>query len=209
MRVWAVYRCSALALRAMAAAVTISFGGATSAQELQGAQDAAQEAINLPIIAFDRERIQTSAHLGLSLAEQIEELQQALVAENAQIFADLEAEETEITQLKESLSELAFAARAKAFDEKVTQIRSEQAAKAKEVEAQYELNLRAFDQNLNVVLAAIARDYNAVAVFERQQLYLMSGAIDVSAEVIRRLDMQSLGTGQSIDLNTAPAALEE
>jgi Skp family chaperone for outer membrane proteins len=163
------------------------------AQEATQAQNTTkvQDAQVLPIIAFDRDRIQANARMGIALALQIDQLQQEIVAQNAQIFKDLEAEETEIAVLKKTLSEEDFTARAKNFDDKVTKIRAEQAAKAKEVEAQYELSLRAFEQNLNVVLAGIAGDFNAVAVFERQQLYLMSGAIDISDEAIKRLDAQS------------------
>ncbi|SEL25625.1 OmpH family outer membrane protein [Pacificibacter marinus] len=148
------------------------------------------QVLHAPIIAFDREKIFLESKLGQALDAKIETLRAELVAENDEIYADLEAEEQNLSALKDSLSSAAFKFKADAFDAKVTAIRSEQKAKSDAVQQAYDQGARDFEQNLNVVLTQIAREVGAVAVFERKQIYLMSGSIDISVEAVRRLDAQ-------------------
>lgn len=174
-------------------AVAISMAVPLSAQDLTVSSPAPQSdsaQTSLPIIAFDRERIQTTSQMGQDLAAQIDALQQALVEENAHIAEDLEAEEREITALKGTLSAEDFALRAAAFDAKATRLRMENAEKVSDVEEQSLQNSRIFEQTLRAVLTDIAREVGALAVFEIQQIYLRSETIDVSTEAIRRLDAQ-------------------
>jgi Skp family chaperone for outer membrane proteins len=146
------------------------------------------QVLHAPIIAFDREKIFRDSKPGQALDAEIETLRADLVAENDEIYADLEAEEQNLSTLKDSLSSAAFKFKADAFDAKVTAIRSEQKAKSEAVQQAYDQGARDFEQQLNVVLTQIAREVGAVAVFERKQIYLMSGSIDISVEAVRRLD---------------------
>ena len=157
-------------------------------------QEAAQSkniVIQVPLIAFDRDRIFTESTIGRDLEAKIEALRTALVAENDTIYTTLEAEEKELSILKDTLSSEAFSVRADAFDAKVIAIRAEQKVKSETVQQAYDLGVRDFEQSLNTVLTEIAQEVRAVAVFERKQIYLMSGSIDISLEAIKRLNARS------------------
>lgn len=145
----------------------------------------------VPVIAFDRERIFDNTDIGRALEAKVETLLNDLVVENDTIFAALEAEEKELTELKVTLSKEDFAKKAEAFDEKVIAIRAEQKEKSEAIEQTKDQGLREFEDMLNVVLKGIAQEVRAVAVFERAQIYLMSGSIDISLEVIKRLNASS------------------
>ncbi|SFI76302.1 OmpH family outer membrane protein [Celeribacter neptunius] len=141
-----------------------------------------------PVLVFDRARVLSQSQAGQDLEARAEAERSALLAENDKIYADLEAEEQAIADMRDSLSDEDFKARAQAFDAKVTEVRAEQDAKGKELQTFYDTRLAQLEQDMNGVLTGIARDYGAVLMFERGQVYLMSGAIDVSAIAIDRLD---------------------
>jgi len=165
----------------------------------------------IPLIAFDRERIFENTDIGRALEAKVEALLNDLVVENDTIFASLEAEEQELTELKNTLSKEDFAKKAEAFDEKVIAIRAEQKAKSEAIEQTRDQGLRAFEDTLNVVLKDIAQEVRAVAVFERTQIYLMSGSIDISLEVIKRLNAssQQAAEAEALAQDPQPAAEDQ
>lgn len=147
--------------------------------------------LQVPVIVFDRDRIFEQSDLGRALEAEIEALSNDLVLENDEIFAALESEEKALTDIKSTLSKEDFAKKADAFDAKVIAKRAEQKAKSETIQQTKDQGLREFDTTLNVVLREIAQEVRAVAVFERAQIYLMSGSIDISLEVIKRLNANS------------------
>ena len=158
----------------------------TQAEQTQSQQTQAEQVF--PILAFDRARIIAQSEMGVALEAEIEAERAALLAENDQIYADLEAEEQEISDQRKMMSEEAFRARAAEFDAKVTEVRAQQDEKAQAVQRLYDSALEEMETEMNTVLTRVARDLGAVVVFERQQVYLMSGSIDVTKVVIDRLD---------------------
>ncbi|WP_417272415.1 OmpH family outer membrane protein [Celeribacter halophilus] len=153
-----------------------------------------------PVLVFDRSRVLSQSVAGQALEAEIEEARAALLAENEQIYADLETEEQEIADAKPLMSEEAFLIRAQEFDTKVTEARSAQDQKARDIQTLYDDRIGEIEQKMNDALATIARDLGAVVVFERGQVYLMNGAIDISRLVIEKLD-EDLAE----DTDTAPA----
>ncbi|WP_417242747.1 OmpH family outer membrane protein [Celeribacter sp.] len=144
----------------------------------------------LPVLVFDRDRIVTESQFGVAFEADIERERSALVQENNDIYAALEVEEAELSALRPTLSEEAFLQKADAFDQKVTSVRAAQDRKAADIQSLYDTGLEVVEQRMNAALTSVAREVRAMVVFERQQVYMMSGAIDVSSEVIRRLDAQ-------------------
>ncbi|WP_417245047.1 OmpH family outer membrane protein [Celeribacter sp.] len=153
-----------------------------------------------PVLVFDRTRVLSQSAAGQALETEIEEARAALLAENEQIYADLETEEQEIADAKPLMSEEAFRLRAQEFDTKVTEARSAQDQKARDIQTLYDDRIGEIEKKMNDALATIARDLGAVVVFERGQVYLMNGAIDISRLVIEKLD-EDLAE----DTDTAPA----
>ncbi|AJE47329.1 OmpH family outer membrane protein [Celeribacter indicus] len=143
---------------------------------------------SFPILIFDRARVLSQSEAGQALEARIDEARAALLAENEQIYADLEAEEQRIADERPQMSEQEFRTQAAAFDTRVTETRARQDEKAHEVQELYDNGIAEIEAEMNAVLTAVARDLGAFLVFERQQVYLMSGAIDISEIVIDRLD---------------------
>lgn len=159
----------------------------------------------LPVLVFDRSRILSDSKLGQAFEAEIQQTRDALVQENNDIYAALEVEEAEISALRPTLSEEAFVQKADAFDQKVTSVRAAQDRKANDIQALYNSGLEEVEQKMNAALTSVAREVRAIVVFERQQVYLMSGAIDVSTEIIRRLDAQFAVDAALVDAPVAPA----
>lgn len=171
----------------------LCFGGLTAqAQEANSPTPPRSQSqkIVFPVLVFDRARVVEQSETGKALEERIEAARAALLDENNRLYDELETEEQNLADIRDSLSADDFRARAKAFDDKVTNFRSEQDRKAQEIQSQYDEGLTELEKRMNSVLTGIARDYGAVLVFERGQVYLMSGAIDVSSLLIERLDAQ-------------------
>ncbi|ATG46767.1 outer membrane chaperone Skp [Celeribacter ethanolicus] len=156
-----------------------------------------------PVLVFDRDRVIASSAAGAALEARGEAARNALLEENKRIYDELEAEEQALADIRDSLSEAEFRARAQAFDEKVVAIRAEQDQKAQAIQTQYDDGLAGLEEEMNKALTGLARDFGAVLVFERGQVYLMSGAIDVSGLLIERLDAEEAETPAD-----APAASE-
>ena len=161
-----------------------------AAPAAQPGQRTSEPKLVFPVLVFDRARVLNQSQVGAALEAEIDDARAALLTENDQIYADLEAEEQEISDAKPTMTEADFRARAQAFDEKVTQVRQRQDEKAGEIQTLYDDGLAEIEQQMNTILAQIARDLGAVVVFERNQVYLMNGAIDISRIAIEKLDAQ-------------------
>lgn len=191
--------------RAVAAFCALLASGAAFAQdvtvpEVQTGQGVSQSgtqtraaALQLPIIAFSHDKVLAKSVLGRAVEQRFEAMRLELSDENESVAASLEQEEKELSDLKASLSKEEFATRADAFDLKVTGIRAVQKEKLDAIQSVYDQGIRTFESNLVKVLEEIAIELNALAVFELQQLYLRSRSIDVTDEVIRRLDARAAG----------------
>lgn len=165
--------------------------------------------VQVPLIAFDRDRILNESDIGRALEAKITTMRTDLVAENDAIFATLETEEKALSDLKATLSSEEFALQADAFDAKVIAIRAEQKLKLEAVQSTYDQGTRDFEAALNVVLKEIAQEVGAVAVFERAQFYLMSGSIDISREAVARLNALAASDVTIEDISSEPVSVQE
>ena len=186
---------------AQEAAASPGAGGA-SATESQ------RPRLAFPILVFDRARVLSQSEMGKALEARLDKARADLLSENEKMYADLEAEERAIAEEKSQMSEADFRARSSAFDDRVTELRDEQDQKAQDVQALYDQGLADLETAMNEVLAAAAHDLGAVVVLERQQVYLMSGAIDVSQIVIDGLDKKFTATQEDAGADSPEAPPE-
>ena len=187
---------------------------ATAAPEVQSSPpqvtvDAAQSGAStprapIPVLVFDRTRALNQSQAGIALKAELDAARDALIAENDAIYQKLEAEERAISEQRDAMSDDDFRAAAQAFDEKVTQVRDAQDEKSREVQALYDTNLQELEAQMNTALAQTARQTGAVIVFERGQVYMMSGAIDVTEELIKRLDQASAAAEDAAESGETP-----
>lgn len=140
------------------------------------------------ILTIDTEAVFANSLFGVALERQIKQAAEALVAENNRIEAELIAEEQALTEQRPELAPAEFRAKADAFDTRVQAIRAEQDAKARAVQMMDEEGRQRFIEELTPVLADIARQRNAVVVFERHEVFLSAESIDVTVEAISRVN---------------------
>lgn len=162
--------------------------------------------VRSPILTIDSEQVFARSELGRRIAGEIEEAGSALAAENRRIEAELIEEEKDLTALRESLPPDEFRDRADAFDAKVRRIRSEQDTKARALGQRGDSAQLEFMRAAQPVLEQVMRDAGAAVIMEQRSVFASAGAVDVTAEVIRRIDA---AIGDGTDLATDPGAGEE
>lgn len=170
---------------------------ATMALPVAGQEGTSRGAFLSPVVTVDQDRLFNGSQYGQSIVAQLEERGVALAAENRRIEAELAAEEQELTDLRDSLPSEEFRARAVAFDEKVVAIRATQDEKTSELVALRDNARSKFVADIVPIMAEILRERGAVALLDKRSVVLSAGQIDITDDVIDRVDAaySSLQTG--------------
>lgn len=149
-----------------------------------------------PVVTVDQDRLFEESAWGRRVVAEVERRSAALAAENRAIEEDLVAEEQELTDLRPEMEPDAFRARATDFDERVQRLRSEQDAKAVALAEFREAEQQRFFAAVGDVLTEVVTERGAVAVLDRRAIILSIESIDITDEVIARVDT-TLGDGAS------------
>jgi Skp family chaperone for outer membrane proteins len=142
-----------------------------------------------PVLTIDQERLFAESQFGRAATARLTAEESALVAENLKIETALEAEERGLTSQRPTMSPEAFRTLADAFDVKVEGIRAAQRAKYTALTAAHDEDRRRFFVQIAApVIAQTMQDMGAVAVLDKQSIILSLQSIDVTAQVIARID---------------------
>jgi len=147
-----------------------------------------------PLLTIKRERLFTDTLYGKAVLLRLDEAARLLQAENRRIDADLEAEEKALTGRRESLPAAEFRGLAEAFDAKVESIRTAQDAKGKTLAQLREAERQKVLEVAIPILAELMAEKQAVAILDKEAVFLAFDRNDVTDEAIRRLD-DVLGDG--------------
>ncbi|MFB2595018.1 OmpH family outer membrane protein [Paracoccus sp. p4-l81] len=124
----------------------------------------------------------------------------ALAAENDRLEADLAQQERDLTTRRAEMAPEDFRAAAAAFDDTVVRTRREQEAKAQRLSALADAERKAFFNAALPAFAQVMADHNAVAILDRQSVFVSAQAIDVTDELVRVInDSIGEGTPQTLD----------
>ena len=150
----------------------------------------AQEAplVQSPILVLDQERLFTGSRAAEKISAEIEAAAEALAEENRRIESELTAEELSLTELRPTMDPGEFRVLADAFDEKVQRLRTEQDAKALDLQRRRDQDRQTFLRQITPLLAEIVRERGAVAVLDRRSVFLSAEAIDITDEAIDRIN---------------------
>lgn len=168
--------------------------GAAAPPAPQPADAPASLALRQAVLTVDQEALYAGSAWGRRSQAEIEALSAQVSADNDRAFADLSAEEEALTEARATLPPDAFRARATAFDERVTQVRREREAAARSVALTAENDRQRFFQAAAPVLGRVMKDRGALLVLDQRTVLFSDASIDVTAEVIARLDAD-LGDG--------------
>jgi len=157
-------------------------------------QDALQ--LQSPILVVESDRLYFDSLFYQRVAREITVAREALEAENAQIAADLESEELDLTERRAEISPDDFRTLADAFDEKVRRVRQAQDIKARALLSRQEQGRAEFLTAAAPVLEEMMREAGTVVILERREVFLSLNAIDVTERALARIDAR-LGDGTS------------
>ncbi len=143
-----------------------------------------------PILTIDRDRLLAETQAGSDTIAELERLAQALAAENSEIEDALIAEESALTEQRETLPPEEFRALADAFDARVQQLRAEQDEKARLLNRQRDEAPAQFFNEVAPILSEIVREKGAVVVIDLRQVFLSVRGIDITDEAIARINAE-------------------
>lgn len=149
-----------------------------------------------PLLVIDPDRLFRESAFGRASAARISADQAALVAENRRLEAQLEAEERDLTERRATLPPEEFRALAAAFDQKAEGIRNAQAQKDRAILERRQADQQRFLQVAAPELAQMMAEMGAVAMLDKQVVFLSFDTIDVTDRAIARIDAM-LGDGSA------------
>lgn len=147
----------------------------------------AQE-VPVPLLTLDQDRFFLESDFGRAAVERERTETAALAEENKRISDELAAEEQALTDQRKTLSPEEFSARAKAFDEKVERIRTEQDAKATRVVEQRDQVRDDFLALARPVLGELLAERQATAILDKRMVLESLAVIDITDEAIAKLN---------------------
>ena len=149
------------------------------------------------ILVLDRDKLFAETQLGQSLSDAYLSRREALIARNRELEAELEAEELELTRLREETAPEEFRDLANAFDAKVQTIRQESDRAVRELEQNRERAPIIFMRTVEPILVEIMRDAGGVVVMDVRSVLLSADIVDITDLAISRID-QRIGVGHEI-----------
>ncbi|WP_127902865.1 OmpH family outer membrane protein [Solirhodobacter olei] len=154
-----------------------------------------------PVLTIDPDRLFTDSDYGKRVERDLEAQARALASQNRKIEDALKTEEKQLTEERPKMAPDAFRKLADAFDAKVQRIRKEQDDKNKALGTRREAERKKFLQLVLPILANLIREDGAVAILNRQAIFLSFSGIDVTDRAIARINAK-IGDGAALDKNT-------
>lgn len=146
------------------------------------------------ILTVDQDRLFSASAWGRRVASETEEAAQALAAENRRLEAELSAEEQDLTDRRAEMEPEAFRAAADAFDVKAVEIRRRQDAKERDLLRGRDSERQRFFNAAVPVMGQFMQESGASLILDRRNVFLSSDALDVTDELIARIDAE-IGDG--------------
>ncbi|RCW81332.1 OmpH family outer membrane protein [Paracoccus lutimaris] len=144
----------------------------------------------LPVITLDQDALYLNSKWGQRVQADLERQGRDIAAENDRLEKQFADEERELTQLRATLPPDEFRKRADAFDTRVVEVRRERANAAREWQTRANEERSAFFRAALPILAAMMRERGAVAVLDRNSVFVAAESIDVTEALIQRLDSE-------------------
>lgn len=166
------------------------------------AQDAPASVLRSPVLTVDQEQLFNESDYGKAMLAALEDEREALTMENRRIEADLIAEEQDLTEERPKMTPAEFRERAAAFDARVVEIRQAQDRKLRVLNERRDETQKQFYAAALPIVAELVRERGAVLVLESQSVILSAQQIDITQDVIARLDQRVLSGDE--DSTSAP-----
>jgi len=143
------------------------------------------------ILVVDRERVLRDSAPGRALAAAIQEQRLALQSASAEVEKAMEAEETEIDQIRDRLTPQQFEERLRDFDQRVRQVRRDSQQALQALHSRVNEARREMEQALNLVLQDILEERGASVLLNAQTVIMAREEIDITGEAIDKFSTTS------------------
>lgn len=158
-----------------------------------------------PILTVDQLALFTASDWGKRTRRVLDEEGAKIEAENERLTAQLSAEEATLTQQRGTLDQAEFRKRAEAFDTRATEVRRQRAQVVDDLNAWAEADRDAFYRAALKPMGEMMQERGAVAVLDRRTVFVSLDAIDMTQDLVVRLNAQ-LGDGAGVVPRTTPAS---
>ncbi|AXQ94029.1 OmpH family outer membrane protein [Cereibacter azotoformans] len=175
---------------------------------LPGAARAQSDAAPVPagVAVIDQSRLITDTSLGRALEQRFQAASRALIAENREIEAALEAEERALTAQRGSLEPDEFRRLAADFDTRVEGIRDAQEAKSRGLTRQRDEERQRIVEQALPILARLMQERGAMVLIDRGSVVLSRDAADITDEAIERLDARTPADAAPAEGEASPSS---
>lgn len=150
-----------------------------------------------PVLTVDEELLFARSAWGRRVQAQLEEEGRILQAENDSIAAQLAGEEADLTARRAATEPAEFRRLAEAFDTRATDMRRERAQAAADLNARAEADRAAFYRAALPIMGRMMQERGAVAVLDQRTVFVSLDVIDITADLVDRLDGE-LGDGEGM-----------
>ncbi|MFC3629632.1 OmpH family outer membrane protein [Paracoccus angustae] len=147
-----------------------------------------------PILTVDQDRLFAASDWGKRTQRVLEEEGRKIEAENERLAAQLSDEEAELTRQRGTLDPAEFRKQAEAFDLRATEVRRERAKVVEDLNAWAETDRAAFYRAALPLMGEMMQERGAVAVLDRRTVFVSLDAIDLTQDLVVRLNTD-LGDG--------------
>ncbi len=145
-------------------------------------------AISQSVLVLSQERLLRDSKKGQLLLQQEEQIKAERDEAGRALETELEAEERDLAARKPEIDPKEFEGLAAAFDARVVEIRQADARSAEELAVEFEAKRKAFFAEVVPIVAAIMEERSALLVFEQRTVLFTGANVDITNDVIARMD---------------------
>ncbi|MFT4013499.1 MAG: OmpH family outer membrane protein [Paracoccus sp. (in: a-proteobacteria)] len=167
--------------------------------------DEPAQAVGAPIITINQDVVFASSAWGRRVHADLERESKEIAAENDRLASQFATEEQDLTNLRGALPPDEFRKRADEFDKRVVAVRRERDQIERVFQARMDAERGAFFRAALPVLAQLMRDRGAQVVLDQSAIFVAAQSIDVTDELIARLD-KNIGAGPAPEAPATPEA---
>lgn len=155
------------------------------------------DVVSAPVLTVDQDALFTGSAWGKRTQARLESEGSKIAAENERLAQQLSDEEAALTDQRGQLDPAEFRRQAEAFDARATQVRRERALAVQRLNEWAEADRSAFYRAALPIMGETMQSRGAVAVLDRRTVFVALDAIDITGDLIARLD-SGIGDGADV-----------
>ncbi|MDG1498224.1 MAG: OmpH family outer membrane protein, partial [Amylibacter sp.] len=140
------------------------------------------------IAVLDQEALFSQSEWGKSVLKNVEDKVLKLSNENRVRESELELEESELTNIRKTMSKIEFDLLAIKFDDKVKKIRLEQADKQRKINIYLNENRKLFFEKVTPILLAYINELGIEVLLNKDTVALASLGSDITKSAINKIN---------------------